>query len=62
MTECLLAVVEEVIYDGEMKVGVTSAIKTNPSDTVRGVEIRAADVFQTLLEELKKADVLVRFH
>uniref|UniRef100_A0A3Q3NFP3 HAT C-terminal dimerisation domain-containing protein n=1 Tax=Labrus bergylta TaxID=56723 RepID=A0A3Q3NFP3_9LABR len=59
--DCMLAVVDEVINDVKIKTSVTSAIKNVPlSDTsnICRVEILATDVFETLLEELKKADVM----
>ena len=55
--ECMLAIVDEVLNDDKMKTSVTSAIKNVPLlDT--SVEILAADVFETLLSEVKKADVM----
>ena len=59
--ECMLAIVDEVLNDDKMKTSVTSAIKNVPlSDTsnIRRVEILATDVFETLLSEVKKADVM----
>ena len=61
MKDCMLAVVDEVINDNTIKTSVTSAIRNVPlSDTsnIRRVEILATDVFETLLGELKKADVM----
>ena len=61
MKECMLAVVNEVINDDKVKTSVTSAIKNVPlSDTsnIRRVQLLATDVFETLLEDLKKADVM----
>ena len=59
--ECMLAVVNEVINDDKVKTSVTSAIKNVPlSDTsnIRRVQLLATDVFEMLLEDLKKADVM----
>ena len=59
--ECMPAIVDEVLNDDKMKTSVTSAIKNVPlSDTsnIRRVEILATDVFETLLSEMKKADVM----
>jgi hypothetical protein len=61
MKECILAVVNEVIKDDKVKTSVTSAIKNVPlSDTsnIRRVQLLATDVLETLLESLKKADVM----
>ena len=55
--ECTLAVVNEVINDDKVKTSVTSASKNIPlSDTsnIRRVQLLATDVFETLLEDLKK--------
>uniref|UniRef100_A0A8C2DHQ3 DUF4371 domain-containing protein n=1 Tax=Cyprinus carpio TaxID=7962 RepID=A0A8C2DHQ3_CYPCA len=57
--DCMLAVVDEVINDDKIKTSVASAIKNVPlSDTsnIRRVEILAADVYETLLGDLMKAD------
>ncbi|KAI2646908.1 SCAN domain-containing protein 3 [Labeo rohita] len=59
--DCMLAVVDEVINDDKIKMSVVSAIKNVPlSDTsnIRRVEILAADVFETLLGDLMKADAM----
>ena len=59
--ECMLAVVNEVINDDKVKTSVTSAINNVPlSDTsnIRRVQLLATDVFETLLEDLKKANVM----
>ena len=59
--DCMLAIVDEVINDNKIKTSVTSAIKNVPmSDTsnIRRVEILATDVFKTLLEDLRKAEVM----
>uniref|UniRef100_A0A3Q3EAD9 HAT C-terminal dimerisation domain-containing protein n=1 Tax=Labrus bergylta TaxID=56723 RepID=A0A3Q3EAD9_9LABR len=50
-----------VMNDEKIKTSVTSAIKNVPlSDTsnIRRIEILATNMFETLLEELKKADVM----
>ncbi len=59
--DCMLAVVDEVINDDKIKTSVASAIKNVPlSDTsnIRRVEILAADVYETLLGDLMKADTM----
>ncbi len=59
--DCMLAVVNEVINDDKIKTSVASAIKSEPlSDTsnIRRVEILAADVYETLLGDLMKADTM----
>jgi len=57
----MLAVLDEVINDDKIKTSVTSAVKNVPlSDTLNfhRIEILASDVFEMLLEDLKKADVM----
>jgi len=59
--DCMLAIVDEVINDDKIKTSVTSAIKNvSMSDTsnIRRMEILARDVFETLLEDLRKAEVM----
>ncbi|XP_060768194.1 SCAN domain-containing protein 3-like [Neoarius graeffei] len=59
--ECVLAMVEEVISDEKIKTNVVSALKNVPlSDTSnsRRVEILATQAFDSLLNDLKKADVM----
>ncbi len=59
--DCMLAIVDEVINDDKIKTSVASAIKNVPlSDTsnIRRVEILAADVYETLLGDLMKADTM----
>lgn len=54
-------VIRELINDKTIKTSVASAIKNVPqseTSNIRRVEIFVTDVFETLLEELKKADVM----
>lgn len=58
---CMLATVDEVINDDKMKLSVTSANKNvSLSDTsnIRRVELQATDVFEMLVDEVKKVDVM----
>ena len=57
----MLAVMNVVINDNKVKTSVTSAIKNVPlseTSNIRRVQLLATDVFETLLEDLKKADVM----
>lgn len=59
--ECMLAVVDEVINDEKIKVSVSSAIENVPlsdSSNIRRIEVLASDVFEMLLDDLKKTDVM----
>uniref|UniRef100_A0A3Q4GBG0 HAT C-terminal dimerisation domain-containing protein n=1 Tax=Neolamprologus brichardi TaxID=32507 RepID=A0A3Q4GBG0_NEOBR len=59
--ECMLAVVDEVINDEKIKVSVTSAIENVPlsdSSNIRRIEVLASDVFEMLLDDLKKTEVM----
>lgn len=49
--ECMLAIVDDMINYDQIKTSVTSALKNLPlSDTFYRVEIKARDVFETLLK------------
>uniref|UniRef100_A0A669CMJ3 Uncharacterized protein n=1 Tax=Oreochromis niloticus TaxID=8128 RepID=A0A669CMJ3_ORENI len=59
--ECMLAVVDEVINDEKIKVSVTCAIENVPlsdGSNIRRIEVLASDVFEMLLDDLKKTDVM----
>uniref|UniRef100_A0A3B4ZF37 HAT C-terminal dimerisation domain-containing protein n=1 Tax=Stegastes partitus TaxID=144197 RepID=A0A3B4ZF37_9TELE len=59
--DCMIAIFDEVIHDDKIKASVTSAVKSMPlSDTsnTRRVEILATDVFEALLSDLKKVEVM----
>ena len=59
--ECMLASIEEVVTDEKTRNSVIDSIKNIPiSDTTtsRRVETLASDVFETLLDKLKRAEVM----
>lgn len=59
--ECMLASIEEVVTDEKTRSSIIDSIKKIPiSDTtnIRRVESLASDVFETLLDKLRKADVM----
>lgn len=59
--ECMLASIEEVVTDEKTRKNITDSIKQIPvSDTsnMRRVESLASDVFKTLLDKLRKAEVM----
>lgn len=59
--ECILAVVEEVVTEDKVRAQVMSCIKSIPmsdTTTARRLDILATDVFETLLDQLRKADFI----
>ncbi|XP_051783182.1 SCAN domain-containing protein 3-like [Erpetoichthys calabaricus] len=59
--ECIQAAVEEVVTDEKVKEQVISSIKSIPlsnTTAVRRVDVLATDVFDTLLNQLRKADFI----
>uniref|UniRef100_A0A3B4ZDH1 DUF4371 domain-containing protein n=1 Tax=Stegastes partitus TaxID=144197 RepID=A0A3B4ZDH1_9TELE len=59
--DCIIVILDEVIHDDKVKASVTSAVKSVPlSDTsnMRRVEILATDMFEALLSDLKKVEVM----
>lgn len=59
--ECMLASVEEVVTDEKMRRSIIDSIRQIPisdSSNMRRVEALASDVFETLLDKLRKAEVM----
>lgn len=59
--ECMLAVLDDVVTDEKVKNSVITSIRKIPmsdTTTIRRVEALATDVFETLLDKLKKAEVM----
>lgn len=59
--ECILAAVEEVITEDKVREQVMSCIKSIPmsdTTTARRMDVLATNVFETLLDQLRKADVM----
>lgn len=57
--ECILAAVYEMVTDVKVKELVISSIKSIPlsdTTTTRRVNVLATDVFQTLLDRVRKAE------
>jgi len=59
--ECMLASIEEVVADEKIRKSVIDSIKNIPisdTSTSRRVETLASDVFEILLDKLRKAEVM----